>query len=116
MIVSGETQVYNLNGELDTVSQVLEHEYTGEILEVNTANSIEPLVITPEHPVYSIVGQRRGLNYNIIRNRLEKNIVKPDWVEAKDLSDDDFVGFPIPQNETDITAVTADDCYAYGVI
>lgn len=115
-VVSGETQVYNLNGEIDTVSQVLEHEYNGEILKINTANSVELLSITPEHPVYCITGQRRGLNYDIIRNRLEKSIIKPDWVEAKDLTYNDFIGFPIPQSETDISSITAEDCYAYGVI
>ena len=115
-VVTGETQIYNLKGELETVSQVLEHEYSGEILEVNVSSSIDPLIITPQHPVYSITGQSKGINYNVIRKRLERNLIKPDWVEAGDLTANDFVGFPIPQTETDISSITMDDCYMYGLI
>lgn len=115
-VVTGETQIYNLKGELETVKQVLEHEYSGEILEIDVSSSIDKLVITPQHPVYSITGQNKGINYNIIRKRLERNLIKPDWVEAGDLTQNDFIGFPIPQTDSDISSITSDDCYMYGLI
>ena len=77
-VVTGETQIYNLKGELETVKQVLEHEYFGEILHVNVSSSIDPLVITPQHPIYSITGQSKNINYSVIRKRLESNLIKPD--------------------------------------
>ena len=38
-------------------------------------HSIEPLKITDEHPVF-ILKEQKGANYNVIKNRLNKNIIK----------------------------------------
>ena len=70
-----ETQIYNLNGEIETIENVLEHPYEGEMLNIKTSHSIDNLRITPEHPVYVLQGQNKGLNYNIIKNRIEKNLI-----------------------------------------
>ena len=69
---SGVTQIYNAIGETEVIQDVLEHVYNDEMLEIKTTHSIFPLRITPEHPVYALRNQVKGLNYNVIRNRLEK--------------------------------------------
>jgi len=112
----GETQVFNLMGDVETIENVLEHPYNGQIYSIETMHSIDNLRITPEHPVYALVGQSRGLNYNVIKNRLDKNISKFEWVDAKDLKNDDMLVYKIPNYNADIHSITADDCYMYGVI
>jgi ribonucleotide reductase alpha subunit len=112
----GETQVFNLTGGVETIENVLEHPYDGEIYSIETMHSIDNLRITPEHPVYALVGQARGLNYSVIQNRLDKNISKFEWIDAKDLKNDDMLVYKIPNYSVDNNAITADDCYMYGVI
>jgi ribonucleoside-diphosphate reductase alpha subunit len=112
----GETQVFNLTGGVETIENVLEHPYEGQIYNIETTHSIDSLKITPEHPVYALVGQSRELNYSVIENRLDKNISKFEWIDAKDLKDDDMLIYKIPNYNVDIDAITEDDCYMYGVI
>lgn len=142
----GETQVFNLTGGVETIENILEHPYEGQIYNIETMHSIDNLRITPEHPVYALVGQARGLhlntiktptssadlseqdganraiemrddvNYGVIENRLNKNISKFEWVDAKDLQNDDMLVYKIPTHSTDIHEITNDDCYMYGVL
>jgi len=112
----GETKVFNLTGGVETIENVLEHPYEGQIYNIETMHSIDNLRITPEHPVYALVGQVKGLNYGVIENRLNKNISKFEWVDAKDLQNDDMLVYKIPTHSTDIHEITNDDCYMYGVL
>ena len=114
--VMNETEIYNLQGDVEVIQNVLEHPYDGEVLEIETMHSIHPLTITPEHPVFVLRGQKKGLNYKVIKNRLEKNICVLEWIDAKDIDIDDMVVYPIPSFSKDIANISADDCYIYGVI
>jgi ribonucleoside-diphosphate reductase alpha subunit len=96
----GETAIYNLKGGTEVIKDVLEHPYEGETLIINTDHSIYPLQITPEHPVYA---------FRTTTNQF-------DWVDAKDLTLDDMLVYPIPKYEVDISSISADDCYMYGLI
>ncbi len=113
---SGETKIYNLKGETETIQNVLEHSYSGEFLEIETTHSLFPLRITPEHPMYVLKNQPKGLNYKVIKNRLDKKICEFDWVDAKDINTNDLVIFTIPTEVNDIANITEDDCYMYGII
>ena len=113
---TGVTQIYNALGETEVIQNVLEHVYEGEMLEINTTHSIFPLRITPEHPVYALRNQVKGLNYSVIRNRLETNLANFDWVEAKELDEDDMIVYSIPKYEVDIKNITQEDCRTYGII
>lgn len=112
----GVTSIYNVCGKEEVISDVLEHSYNGQMLEIQTMHSIFPLQITHEHPVYALCNQAKGLNYDVIRNRLEKNLACIDWIEAKDLNQDDMIAFAIPEYENDINSITEDDCRMYGII
>jgi ribonucleotide reductase alpha subunit len=112
----GETKIYNLNGMSETIQNVLEHSYSGDFLEIETMHSIFPLRITPEHPIYVLKNQPKGLNYSLIKNRIQKNICSFEWVDAKDVNNTDWLIFPIPKEVTDITNITEEDCYMYGII
>jgi len=114
--IVGETEIYNLNGDVETIQNVLEHSYEGEILEIDTMHSLQPLRITPEHPVFALCGQQKGLNYKVIKNRLEKKICDFEWVDAKDLTKSDMLVYKIPTYQKDISSISADDCYMYGII
>ena len=112
----GETKIFNLEGKCEEIENVLEHPYEGEIYNIETMHSIDDLKITPEHPIYVLRNQPKGLNYSLIENRLNKNIALFEWVEAKELTNDDLLIYRIPEYNFDIQNLTEDDCYMYGVI
>jgi ribonucleoside-diphosphate reductase alpha chain len=138
--VVGETEIFNMNGDSETIQNVLEHSYDGEFLEIDSMHSLQPMRISPEHPVYALRGQKKGLggfadsdeggssettdnesqdnasNYRVIKNRLEKKICQFEWTDAKDLTTTDMLIYPMPTYSRDISTITADDCYMYGVI
>ena len=46
---------------------------------------------------------KKGLNYEVIKNRLDKNIIKAEYYDASNLTVDDIIGYPIPKfNNNDI--------------
>ena len=114
--ISEDTSIYNVNGEIESIGNVLEHSYEGEILEIKTMHSIHPLIITPQHPILALRDQQRGLNYNIIRNRLDKKHVNFEWTDAGELDESDMIVFPIPKYENDVSDISEDDCFMYGII
>tara|TARA_B100000795_G_C22803239_1_gene443132 strand:- start:1393 stop:4965 length:3573 start_codon:yes stop_codon:yes gene_type:complete len=115
-VIGGDTQIYNLKGNVETVENVLEHSYEGKVLSINTMHSLEPLTITPEHPVFCLQGQMKGINHSVIKNRIEKGLAKPGWVDAGELTLNDMLAYPIPSYENDISGISKEDCYMYGVI
>ena len=112
----GETQIFNLNGDVETIENVLEHPYDGEILNIDTMHSIDCLQITPEHPIFVLRNQTKGINYNIIKNRIDKHIINFEWTEAKDLDLNDMIVYSIPKNNIDIVNISEEDCFMYGII
>ena len=113
---AGETSIFNLLGETEVIQNVLEHNYQGEILEIETMHSLHPLHVTPLHPIFILKGQQKGLNYTVIENRLNKKICKFEWIEANKLTTDDMMVYPIPIHFVDNDTITKDDCYMYGII
>ena len=113
---AGETSIFNLLGETEVIQNVLEHQYEGEILEIETMHSLHPLHVTPLHPLYVLKGQQKGLSYKVIENRLNKKICQFEWIEANELTKDDMMIYPIPTHFIDNNTITKEDCYMYGVI
>jgi ribonucleoside-diphosphate reductase alpha subunit len=113
---AGETSIFNLLGETEVIQNVLEHNYEGEILEIQTMHSLYPLHVTPLHPIYVLKEQKKGLNYKVIENRLNKKICQFEWIEANELTTDDMMVYPIPTHFIDNPTITKDDCYMYGII
>lgn len=114
--IMGETEIINMTGNEEVIQNVLEHHYEGEALEIKSMHSIHPLIITPEHPVYVLSNQPKGLNFKVIQNRLDKKICDFEWIDAKDLTKNDMFVYPIPKYEKDIFNIHQEDCYMYGII
>ena len=112
----GVTSSYNIHGISEVIENVLEYSYEGKMLEINTMHSIFPLKITPEHPMYVLRNQEKGLNYTVIQHRLEKGLAQIEWVDAKDVGGNDMVAYSIPSFEADVESISIDDCRMYGII
>jgi ribonucleotide reductase alpha subunit len=114
--VNERTKVFNLQGNVESIQNVLEHAYTGKLLNIENMHCIENLRITPDHPVYVLTEQTKNTNYSVILNRLQKNIKQLEWVEAKHLKVADFIAYSIPQYFEDISSISEDDCCMYGIV
>jgi len=111
-----ETKIFNLQGDNEVIENVLEHPYEGEIYNIKTMHCIDNLKITPEHPIFVLRNQKKGVNYHVIENRLNKNIISFEWIEAKELTPDDMLVYSIPKYDVDVDNLTEDDCYMYGIV
>lgn len=115
-VVANETSIFNSDGKPEIIDNVLEHPYEGQMLHIQNMHAFDPLKITPEHPIYVLQDQDKGLNYNVIRNRLEKKNIRCEFIEAKDVTLNDFMVYHIPTYENDIDSISKDDCYMYGIL
>ena len=92
------------------------HQYTGPMLDIQAKNAVYPVRVTPEHQILALKGQAKGLNFDVIRNRLEKGIAAAEFADARDLVEGDFLVYPIPQGSNDIPSLTEEDCRLYGIL
>lgn len=104
------------DGSFNQVVRLLHQEYNGKMIVLSVKQSIEPIRVTPEHPFLVLRGQKKMLNFNIIKNRLEKGFIEPEWVEAKDLTTDDLIAVPYSTYEHDIAHYSLQDCRFYGIM
>ena len=116
--VSGITEVVNYTGLFETIENVLEYSYEGSMLEISIFNNdinILPLRITPEHPIFCV---KKYVNYSayVLENDLHRRICRMEWVEAKNITVDDYIVYSIPTHEEDFAELTDNICYIYGVI
>jgi ribonucleoside-diphosphate reductase alpha chain len=109
-------KVLTSTGIYESVHLPIRHEYSGKILDIQLKNAIYPVRVTPEHQILALKGQAKGLNFDVIRNRLEKQIVTADFTDAGELNVGDFLVFPIPSYEADLTNFTEEDCRFYGIL
>jgi len=75
----------------------------------------EGITCTKVHEIFALRRQAPMLNYDVIRNRLDKGLAAPEFCPAGDLVVGDFVGFPIPQDTVDYD-FSEDLCRLYGIM
>ena len=108
-------EVITKDGTFKQVIALLSKDTDEEIYEIEVKNSLYPVKVTKEHPFYVLKNQKKS-NSNMIANRLDKNLISPEWVEASKLTNNDLIGFPIPQYTQDTSFYSQDDCLLYGIM
>ena len=110
-------KVLTSTGSYETVRLPIRHDATNvPMLDIQLKHGIYPVRTTPEHQVFALKGQAKGINFDLVRNRLDKGYAKPEFYDAKDLVEGDFLVFPIPTYECDIPTLTEEDCRFYGIM
>jgi ribonucleoside-diphosphate reductase alpha chain len=75
-----------------------------------------PIKVTAGHPFMAITGIKKEENYSRIYKWLEKKKIAPDWTEAGELKEGDFVGMSIPTQISDDENITPEDCRFIGAM
>lgn len=114
--ITTDDNLVTIDGSFRKVNEIIKNTVEKEILEILVTNSLFPVKVTKEHELYLIKGQKKFTNFSIIKNRLEKGIVKPNFYSAETLTEDDLVGFPVPKYEQDIEDASEDFCKLYGLM
>ena len=104
------------DGSFNKVARLLRHNYAGKMISISVKQSIEPILVTPEHLFLVLRGQQKMVNHSVIANRLTKGFIEPEWVEAKNLTEEDLISFPIPEYSYDIEEYSLEDCRFYGMM
>lgn len=114
--VTTSDQLVTIDGTFKKVNEVIKNNVSKEILEIRATNTLFPLKVTKEHEIYLIKGQKKITNFNLIKNRLDKKIVKPDFYNASEMTEDDLVGYPIPTYVSDFENEDLDFYKFYGLM
>lgn len=95
-IVANIDELITHDGTFKKVNGVVKNHINKEILEIRATNTLFPVKVTMEHQLYLIKNQKKITIYSSIKKKLESGLIKPDFYNASELTEDDIVGFPIP--------------------
>jgi len=101
-------EVFTNDGTLKPILKIYNDKYENNVLDINVMDNI--ISVTPEHPFYVIKNQ------NNIIHKLERDLVVHEWIEAKYLTENDYLTIPIPKYEKDYILYNDTDCYMYGIM
>ena len=116
-IVVGD-EVITDDGNFYPIRKVLDYpNYKGELHTIDVKYSLGPLRVTDMHPLWVIKNSTYiETKFKRLISALDRKLVVPEFVEAREVRKNDFVGFPIPKWEQDIVHFTEDDCRMYGIL
>ena len=95
-------KVFTSDGTLKEIKKIYNDNYNKEFIDINiTYNFDIPTRVTPKHP------------FLVVKN---KELMKSEWCEAKNININDLINIPIPVYEKDYELYDASDCYFYGIM
>lgn len=115
-IVIGDKVIAD-DGNYYSIGKVLDNEYSGDLYTLDVKHTLYPLKLTDMHPLWTIKNDKYyQRKFDDVINQLDRNLLVPEFIEVKNISKNDFIGFPIPKYEKDIPQYTEDDCRFYGIL
>jgi ribonucleoside-diphosphate reductase alpha chain len=114
--IDTQDELITIDGSFQKVNQVIKNQVKKEILEIRATNTLFPIKVTGEHEIYLIKNQKKLLNYQTIKNRLEKKIVEPSFYSASEINENDLLGVPIPTYVKDNDIEDLDYYKFYGMM
>jgi len=108
--------IENNKNEFKKVNGISINDVSEEIYEIRGKYAFEGVKVTGEHEIYVLQGQRKILNFKVIKNRLDKKLLEPKFITVKELKDNDMVGYPIPTYENDNVNYDEEFCRFYGIM
>ena len=109
--------VLTSNGEYHKVKLPVRHEYNGEMLTIKLLHTNVPVTVTSEHQIMALkCKDYKLINYEVISNCLDKNLIKPEFYDANQLEVGDYLVYSVPSYEYDIPHITEEDCRMYGIL
>lgn len=114
--ITKKDELITIDGTFKKVNEIITNYVDKEILEIGIENGLMPVKVTKEHELYLIKNQKKAITYSSIKDKLNNGVIKPDFYNAGELSEDDLVGFPIPTYEKDNKIDDLDYYKFYGIM
>lgn len=108
-------KVYTIDGSLQEVCRVYCDKYDGKIIEIKLIGYTKIVKVTEKHPFYTIKLSEK-IPLNLLKEKLDRHLVIPDWIPVNEIEDNDFVCIPIPSYIDDNLNLDESDCYIYGLM
>ncbi|GAA3737318.1 ribonucleoside-diphosphate reductase alpha chain [Spinactinospora alkalitolerans] len=108
--------VLGKSGHYREVTEVFAYDQTDPMVEVDIKHSIETLKVTAGHPFRAIQGVQLEQSNTRTLEWPANGKVRPEWVEAGELSKGDYVGQVIPKEVLPVQGFTEDDARLYGIL
>lgn len=107
--------VLGKSGKYKRVEEIFVYENSSEsLLDIRTRFGVDSIKLTKNHPIFALQGIPLGETTNKIIKNLDKNI--PKWIDAVDLKEGDFIGFPIPSEIQKPENFDSEDAFFYGLM
>ena len=99
-----ESKVLTIDGTFQKITEKLEREYKGNMIEIKTRFFTEPVHLTENHPVLKLnVLKGKGVNY------WNFEFTGPEWVQAKYLKKNDMLLYPVIKETKDKKSIFITD-------
>jgi len=103
--VQPEQKVLTADGTYKSVTDIMSRNYEGHLFKITTRFFTESVSLTGNHPVMRCKLKKMcGINY-----WKDLKFTEPEWIEAKDLNDDDILFYPIPKEIEDKNSIKISD-------
>ncbi|MBP2331107.1 ribonucleoside-diphosphate reductase alpha chain [Kibdelosporangium banguiense] len=108
--------VLGASGNYREVAEVLVYDQIDPMVEVTIKHSIEKLKVTAGHPFYAIKGVPLEQANSRTLKWLANDKVRPEWIDAGQLTKGDYVGQVVPTEIVPVPGLTEDDARLYGIL
>jgi ribonucleoside-diphosphate reductase alpha chain len=108
--------VLGATGEFRKVTSVLRYPQKEAMVEIFVKHSSAPLRVTSGHPLWAIKGVQKGQNVEHILKKLEIGSYSESWIEAGEITSNDFVGQVVPTEVLPVDGFTKEDARFYGLM
>jgi ribonucleotide reductase alpha subunit len=108
-------KVFTIDGSLQEVERIYCDKYEGKILNFKIIHDYENIKVTDSHPFY-VIKNYDDVDFKNIKQKLDNKLIQPEWINAKDIKNTDFIGISIPTYVKDNNNLDESDCYFYALI
>ena len=89
--------LYTHNSNFKKINKLINHNYTGELISINTPYKPFNINSTAEHPFYARMFNKKEVR--IPTHHYEITLNKPEWINAKDITKKHLLGLKIEEKE-----------------
>jgi len=108
--------VLGISGKYRQVLKKLTYNQTDKMLAIKVKHSINDIQVTDGHPFYAIKNVPLEQSNKRTIEWLNKNKIKSEWIEGKDLAVGDYIAQVIPKEVNVVQGFEADDARLYGIL
>ncbi|WP_280568048.1 ribonucleoside-diphosphate reductase subunit alpha [Chromohalobacter sp. 296-RDG] len=114
--ITRDDLVLGQRGEYRQVTNKFAYNQRDPMVELNIKHTVETTRVTAGHPLWALRGVPMAQAGHRTRDWLAKAKIKPEWVDAGELTAGDYVAQVIPREVVPVPEFSEDDARLYGIL